>query len=50
MLQWSEQGGPEVKAPLREGYGTSVIRELLMFEFDGTVEIRYSPGGVTCEI
>jgi two-component system, chemotaxis family, CheB/CheR fusion protein len=50
LLQWSEQGGPAVKAPEREGYGTSVIRELVTFEFDGVVRLRYSPGGVTCEI
>jgi PAS domain S-box-containing protein len=50
MLRWIEQGGPEVKALQREGYGCSLIRELLTFEFGGTVEHRFSPGGVTCEI
>ena len=50
LLQWSEQDGPEVRAPERGGYGTSVIRELLAFEFGGVVELRYLPGGATCEI
>jgi PAS domain S-box-containing protein len=50
VLRWIEQDGPEVKAPQREGYGTRLIRELLKFEFGGTVEHRFSPGGVTCEI
>jgi two-component sensor histidine kinase len=50
VLGWIEQDGPEVKAPQREGYGTRLIRELLKFEFGGTVEHRFSPGGVTCEI
>ena len=50
VLRWIEQDGPEVKAPQREGYGTSLIRELLTFEFGGTVEHRFSPGGVICEI
>ena len=50
VLRWIEQDGPEVKAPQREGYGTSLIRELLTFEFRGTVEHRFSPGGVICEI
>ena len=50
VLRWIEQDGPEVKAPQREGYGTSLIRELLKFEFGGTVDHRFLPGGVTCEI
>jgi len=29
VLHWSEQGGPEVNTPQREGYGTMLIRELL---------------------
>jgi PAS domain S-box-containing protein len=49
VLRWSEQGGPEVKAPGREGYGTNVIRELLTYELGGAVELRYPPGGATCE-
>jgi hypothetical protein len=39
VLQWSEQGGPQVRPPEREGYGTSVIRELLAFGFGGVVEL-----------
>jgi PAS domain S-box-containing protein len=50
VLRWSEQGGPEVKVPAREGYGTSVIRELLRFELGGAVELSYPPGGALCEI
>jgi PAS domain S-box-containing protein len=50
MLQWIEQGGPEVRVAQRKGYGTNLIRELLAFEFGGTVEHLFSPGGVTCQI
>ena len=50
VLQWIEHGGPGVKAPQREGYGTSLIRDLLSFEFGGTVDHHFLPGGVTCEI
>jgi two-component sensor histidine kinase len=50
VVQWTEQGGPEVKPPQREGYGTILIRELLTFEFDGTVDQRYAPEGLTCQI
>jgi len=49
VLQWSEKGGPEVKLPHCEGYGTKLIRELLKYEFDGAVDQRYAPEGLTCE-
>ena len=50
VLQWGEEGGPEVKTPQREGYGATLICELLAFELDGAVDLRYSPKGVTCKI
>src|SRR5262249_49423540 len=30
-LQWRERGGPAVKPPKREGYGTNLIRGLLTY-------------------
>jgi len=39
-----------VKPPKREGFGTNLVRELLTYEFDGTVDQRYSPEGLTCQI
>jgi len=50
VLHWIERDGPLVKAPQREGYGTSLIRDLLSFEFGGTVDHHFLPEGVTCEI
>ena len=50
VVRWTEQGGPKVKSPRREGFGTILIRELLTFEFDGTVDLRYAPEGLTCQI
>jgi two-component sensor histidine kinase len=50
VLQWSEQGGPVVTPPHREGYGTVLIRELLTYEFGGTVDQRYAPDGLTCQV
>jgi PAS domain S-box-containing protein len=50
VLRWIEQDGPEVTMPQRYGYGTTLIRDLLSFEFGGTVDLRFLPGGVTCEI
>jgi two-component sensor histidine kinase len=50
VVQWIEQGGREVKPPQREGYGTILIRELLTFEFEASVDQRYAPKGLTCQI
>jgi PAS domain S-box-containing protein len=50
VIRWIEQGGPKVKVPLRAGYGATLIRELLAFELGATVDLRFSPKGVRCEI
>jgi two-component sensor histidine kinase len=49
-IEWQETGGPEVVAPVRQGYGTSVIRNLLVYELGGGVDLSFSPGGVRCTI
>jgi NO-binding membrane sensor protein with MHYT domain/two-component sensor histidine kinase len=49
-IQWQEIGGPPVKAPIRRGYGTSVICELIPYELGGTVDINYMGEGVQCRI
>jgi len=40
-IQWEEAGGPKVVPPARQGYGSSVIRDLLSFELDGSVELVF---------
>lgn len=49
-LAWTESGGPAVTAPTRSGFGTRLIQSLLAKDFDGTVELRYDPAGVTCTL
>jgi NO-binding membrane sensor protein with MHYT domain/two-component sensor histidine kinase len=49
-IQWRESGGPPVKAPVRRGYGTSVISDLIPYELDGLVDIGYGIDGVRCRI
>jgi two-component sensor histidine kinase len=49
-IEWKETGGPQVAAPAREGYGTSVIRDLLAYELGGRVELLFEPDGVRCTI
>ena len=49
-IEWKETGGPQVAAPAREGYGSSVIRDLLVYEMAGRVDLVFDAGGVSCTI
>jgi two-component sensor histidine kinase len=47
---WQETGGPRVNAPKKSGYGTGVVRDLLPYEFGGTVDLSFAPEGVRCRL
>jgi two-component sensor histidine kinase len=44
VTEWRELGGPPVVPPIRSGYGTSVVRELIPFELGGTVDLVFAAG------
>jgi PAS domain S-box-containing protein len=48
VLEWQEIGGPRVVAAGTSSYGTSTIRDLIPFEFGGTVDLTLAPDGVRC--
>jgi PAS domain S-box-containing protein len=50
VLEWQEIGGPPVVAPGASGYGTSTIRDLIPYEFGGTVDLVLAPEGVRCRL
>jgi PAS domain S-box-containing protein len=50
VLEWQETGGPRVEAPKKAGYGTSVVRELIPYEFEGTVDLSFDPEGFRCRL
>jgi PAS domain S-box-containing protein len=50
VLDWVETGGPAVTAPPRSGYGTSIIRDLIPYEFGGTVDLDLAPEGARCRL
>jgi len=50
VIEWMESGGPPVLAPSRSGYGTSIIRELIPFEFGGAVELSFATEGTRCRL
>jgi len=49
-IEWKETGGPRVVAPARQGYGSTVIRDLLTFEMGGRVDLEFESDGVRCTI
>ena len=48
VLEWQEIGGPPVVAVGKSSYGTSTIRDLIPYEFGGTVDLILAPEGVRC--
>jgi two-component sensor histidine kinase len=46
--QWAETGGPAVKAPVRKGFGSSLIEQVLPMELLGEVKVTYDATGVVC--
>jgi PAS domain S-box-containing protein len=49
-LEWQEIGGPAVSVSGNSGYGTSTIRDLIPYDFDGTVDLVFAPEGVRCRL
>src|SRR5215475_5146479 len=41
VLDWSEVGGPSVVNPKKPGFGTNTIRDLIPYEFGGTVDLEF---------
>jgi two-component system, NtrC family, sensor kinase len=50
VLDWREIGGPPVIAPNNPSFGTSTIRDLIPYEFGGTVDLVFAPEGVQCRL
>jgi PAS domain S-box-containing protein len=50
VLEWQESGGPPVAAPRKSSYGISIIRDLIPYQFGGTVDYVLAPGGVRCRL
>jgi two-component sensor histidine kinase len=48
-LTWSEDGGPPVKRPDQEGFGSRLIANLTK-QMHGSFEARYPPSGLICHI
>jgi PAS domain S-box-containing protein len=49
VLRWKEAGGPAVKQPSREGFGTRVIKQMVR-QLGGEARFDWHPDGLVCEI
>ena len=49
-LRWREVGGPPVKPPSHQGFGSRVISRGLAYELNGTGTFDYPPEGLVCEM
>jgi PAS domain S-box-containing protein len=50
VLDWQEFGGPEVVAPGKAGFGMSTIRDLIPYEFGGSIDLAFVSAGVQCRL
>src|SRR5262245_38497307 len=50
VLDWREVGGPSVVTPKNLGFGTNTIRDLIPYEFGGTVDLEFPAAGVQCRL
>jgi PAS domain S-box-containing protein len=50
VFEWQEIGGPLLVALGKSSYGTRTIRELIPYEFGGTVDLVPAPEGIRCRL
>ena len=49
-ITWRELVGSPITAPVRSGYGLSLIRDLVPHELGGAVDLTFPPDGACCKI
>ena len=47
---WSEEGGPPVRPPGRQGFGSRLLQQGLARDLGGAVELTFAPEGLRCDI
>lgn len=49
-LEWRETGGPPVRPPDRQGFGSLLIQQMIEKVFHGTILYDYRPDGLVCRL
>jgi len=47
---WTENGGPPVATPTRQGFGSQLIERTVMYDLKADVKRDFKPEGLTCTI
>lgn len=50
VIQWREAGGPPVKPPKRQGFGTRLIKQVVARSLQADVALEYPPEGLICRM
>jgi PAS domain S-box-containing protein len=50
ILKWTETGGPAVKKPTRQGFGTRLMERMIRDHNKGELRLDWSAEGLACEI
>ena len=50
VIDWQEAGGPPVKPPKRQGFGSRLIKKVVARALRAAVVMEYRPAGMTCRI
>ena len=47
QLDWQEHGGPVVRPPTRQGFGSTIIRRSIPYDLGGEASVEYLPLGLS---
>jgi PAS domain S-box-containing protein len=50
LIEWVESGGPPVRKPERQGFGTKLIQRGLAQQLGGEIKLDFAPAGIRCVI
>jgi PAS domain S-box-containing protein len=50
IVRWTEIGGPPVKPPTRQGFGTRVMESMIRGQLEGEIRFDWRAEGLECEI
>jgi len=50
QIEWRERGGPPVKPPTREGFGSTIINRSIPYDLGGRAQVRYELAGLEADL
>jgi two-component sensor histidine kinase len=49
-IDWRERGGPPVRTPKQEGFGSALLRTVVPSQANAEVQVEFDPEGLRCRI